>query len=90
MSIGNKVTASSEASYGQTAAIWILASNDQDPTVSYASIAHRLSLGDPDEARKLVAKHPELFRKGIPSSRLERVKEKFRASPPAWLRTYSS
>jgi hypothetical protein len=44
------------------AAIWILASNDERPEISYRGIRHRLRLADGLDLRRLVASRGELFR----------------------------
>jgi hypothetical protein len=68
--------------------VWILASIDQDPAMSYAGIRHRLGLGKDFNLRGLIAEHGELFRVGITEDALEKLKQKFRSKPnavPAWL-----
>ncbi len=60
-------------------AIWILASNDENPEISYAGLRRRLRFDDAVDERQLVAEHGELFRLTIPEARLGELKERFRA-----------
>ncbi len=69
-------------------ATWILASNDDNPEISYRSLRQRLDLSMDVDERRLVASHPELFRLHIPQTRLEQLKERYRLGKeiPLWLR----
>jgi hypothetical protein len=70
-------------------AIWILASNDENPEMSYVGLHNRLCLdGGVDEARRLVAEHRELFRLTVPDDRLAELKDNYLSgrSLPSWLR----
>jgi len=71
------------------AAIWILASNDERPEVSYRGLRFRLRLPDEVDERQLVARRGELFRLNIPESRLEELKARYREGSrlPSWLRS---
>jgi len=70
------------------AAIWILASNDERPEISYAGLRHRLHLPQGVDERQLVAQRGELFRLSIPSKRLDELKARYREGErvPSWLR----
>jgi hypothetical protein len=69
-------------------AIWILASNDERPEISYVGLRHRLRIVDGLDERRLVAERGELFRLSIPGSRLEELKSHYREGQrlPSWLR----
>ena len=58
-------------------AIWIMASNDENPEISYRGLQHRLALKGTAKVRKLVADHPELFRGRIPEGRLTDLKTRY-------------
>ncbi|HEX8196196.1 MAG TPA: hypothetical protein VF571_08410, partial [Pyrinomonadaceae bacterium] len=72
---------------GILSAIWILASNDENPIITYKSIAQRLDLPDSYDIKGLIKKRSELFRPRIPPWRLEEWKGKMRIGKnlPAWL-----
>lgn len=68
-------------------AIWILSCNDDNPIMTYKSIAHRLSLPEGFDVKAQVRGRPELFRPGILKSRLDHWKSEMRSgkSRPGWL-----
>lgn len=69
-------------------AIWILASNDENPIVTYEGIKYRLGLPDGYDVKSLIQSRGEMFRRGVPSRRLERWKLEMRANKhlPSWIR----
>jgi hypothetical protein len=69
-------------------AIWILASNDELPEMSYKGLYQRLHPAGHIDVHQLVADHRELFRLAIPTSRLKKIKESYHQGKqlPAWLR----
>lgn len=68
------------------AAIWIMASNDEVPIVTYKGIAFRLGI-DEAYARSLVASRPELFRLRVPTRRLREWKSTWtRGRGPSWVK----
>lgn len=73
---------------GLLSAIWILASNDENPIMTYKSICYRLDLPDSYNIKGLIKKRSELFRPGVPSWRLKEWKEKMLSgiSIPAWVK----
>lgn len=78
---------------GLLSAIWILASNDQNPIMTYRYIKLRLDLPENYDVKKLIQKRSELFRPGVPSWRLDEWKAKLLspgASLPAWVRVIGS
>jgi len=70
------------------AAMWILASNDENPLITYRSVNHRLNLSQDFDVRGLVRRHGELFRLGMPESRLKQWKDDMRVGKrlPSWIR----
>lgn len=70
------------------AAIWILASNDENALITYRGVQHRLNLSNDFDVPRLVRNHGELFRLGMPESRLQRWREDMRAGKrlPSWIR----
>ena len=74
--------------YAILTAVWILASNDEIPLITYRSIQHRLNLPHNFDIRTLILRHGELFRLGMPSSRLEKWKIEMRGGKrlPSWIR----
>lgn len=70
-------------------AMWILACLDNNPTMTYNSIRHRLNLPDTHDLQNIVYKHGELFRRRIPPRRLEGWKAEMLTNPssrPSWVR----
>jgi hypothetical protein len=69
-------------------AIWILASNDENPIMTYRSIKYRLGLPNAYDIKELVRKRAELFRRGIPVQRLKEWKDALLAGRhlPSWIR----
>lgn len=69
-------------------AIWILASNDDYPEISYQGLRQRLDLSLEMNERQLVGSHAELFRCRIPENRLDELKARYRLGKqiPSWLR----
>jgi hypothetical protein len=69
-------------------AIWILASNDENPLISYRGLVHRLGLPDGYDVKAIVASRPELFRPGATETRIEAWKSKMRIgrSLPGWVK----
>lgn len=69
-------------------AIWVMASNDENPMITYEGIRYRMGLPDSYDVRGLVRKKPELFRHGVSSSRLANWKNQMRIgkSLPSWIR----
>ena len=68
-------------------AIWILASNDDNPIITYSGLNHRLGLPEDYNVKMLVASRPELFRPRVPESRLKTWKDRMLSgkSIPGWL-----
>lgn len=73
--------------YGILSAIWILASKDENPIITYKSIRYRLGLPDSYDLEGLIKKHLELFRLKAPKHRVEQWKNQLREGKrrPAWL-----
>jgi len=69
-------------------AIWILASNDENPLISYKGIVYRLGLPADYDVKAVVASRPELFRPGATEARIEAWKVKMRTgrSLPGWVK----
>lgn len=67
------------------AAIWILASNDERPEISYMGLRHRLRLAGHVDERRLVADRGELFRLSIPESPRRAQNELSPGQPPSVL-----
>lgn len=70
-------------------ATWILASNDENPLMTYKSVIYRLDLPENYELKKLINSRGELFRRGVRSQRLEDWKFKMisnSSSRPSWMR----
>jgi hypothetical protein len=72
-------------------AIWILASNDDLPSITFRGIRQRLNLPDTFDVESLVRRHGELFRLKIPASWLEQWKAQMRAGQhmPSWIREHT-
>ncbi len=73
-------------------AIWILASNDENPLMTYRGLAHRLGLPKDCDMKATVASRPELFRPGATESRINAWKTDMRSGKrlPGWIKTLSS
>ena len=72
--------------------IWILASNDENPLVTYRGLAHRLDLPKEYDTRATVASRPELFRLGATDSRINGWKRDMRTGKrlPGWIKALGS
>lgn len=68
-------------------ATWILASNDQNEIMTYKGIIHRLGLKDDYDIKKLIQSRGDLFRKGVPTSRLDEWKKDMLEGQhrPSWI-----
>ena len=73
------------------AAVWILSCNDEIPEMSHQGIVSRLGLEDDKHLRVLLKRHTELFRHGIPASRLATRKNDLLNDQhlPGWLKEIS-
>jgi hypothetical protein len=67
--------------------IWIMSCNDDNPIMTYKSIAQRLNLPETYDVRTVVHSRPELFRPGILNSRLNAWKDLMRSGKgrPNWI-----
>jgi hypothetical protein len=73
--------------YGILSAIWILASNDENPIMLYGSIRFRLGLPDSFDIESLIKRHGELFRQRCPQIRLDTWKQSMQVEQrrPLWI-----
>lgn len=69
-------------------ATWILASNDENPSITYEGIKYRLNLPDDYDVRELISSRADLFRRGIPRQRLDKWKQEMLEGKhlPSWIR----
>jgi hypothetical protein len=69
-------------------AIWIMASNDQNPIMTYEGIRYRLNLPEDFNVKTLIKERGELFRQGIASHRLDLWKADMKSGKhlPSWIR----
>jgi hypothetical protein len=70
-------------------ATWILASNDENPLMTYKSIIYRLDLPKSYDINKLVKSRGELFRREVREDRLNDWKQQMIKSPKdrsSWIR----
>jgi hypothetical protein len=67
--------------------IWILASNDENPLITYKGLVHRLGLPENCDVKAVVASRPELFRPGATETRINAWKARMRAGRglPGWI-----
>jgi hypothetical protein len=75
--------------FGYLSAIWILASNDDNPLITYEGIRYRLNLPNDYDVQKLIRARAELFRHGVPQAVLDAWKDRLRAGEstlPSWIR----
>jgi hypothetical protein len=72
--------------------VWILASNDENNIITYASVRHRLGLAADFPLEDLVAARGDLFRRSVRPDRLESWKAAMRQGKhlPAWIRQMSA
>jgi hypothetical protein len=82
------ITTTDTDEFAVLAAMWILASNDDNPLITYRSVQDRLNLPESFDVRELVRRHGELFRLRMPPSRLDQWKSDMRAGRrlPSWLK----
>jgi hypothetical protein len=68
--------------------IWVLASQDENPLMTYQGIRIRLSLPDDYDVQNMVRRHVDLFREGMPSKILELWKVDMRDGRrlPPWIK----
>ncbi len=88
MSNKNEKDKKSPDEFDILSSVWILASNDENPIMTYKSILYRLGLDNDYEIKSLISEHGELFRRGIPLSRLDRWKKQMEeySKLPSWIR----
>ena len=69
-------------------AIWILASHDENPLITYTGLIHRLGLPANCDVKRIVASRPELFLPGATETRINSWKINLRAgkSLPGWIK----
>lgn len=69
-------------------ATWILASNDENEIITYEGIKNRLNLPKNFKIKELIQSRGELFRKGVPESRLRLWKDEMRTGHhlPSWIK----
>lgn len=69
-------------------ATWIMASNDENEMITYEGIKSRLNLPSNYNVKELIQSRGELFRKGVPESRLRDWKSEMRAGRhlPIWIK----
>ncbi len=69
-------------------ATWILASNDENEMITYQGIKSRLNLPSNYDVKEIIQSRGELFRKGVPESRLREWKNEMRAGHhlPIWIK----
>jgi hypothetical protein len=72
--------------------VWILASNDENPIITYESVRYRLGLASDYPVTELIRSRGELFRMGVPEWRLGEWKDEMSLgkSLPSWLREIES
>jgi hypothetical protein len=68
--------------------IWIIASIDENPLITYEGLKYRLGLPDSFDVKALVHSRSELFRKTTPQNRLDTWKTDMRSGNrlPSWIR----
>lgn len=68
--------------------IWILASNDENPIMTYEGISHRLGVNNTPRVKKLITAHQELFRLFVSPMQLDEWKGDMLKGDrlPGWLR----
>jgi hypothetical protein len=69
-------------------ATWILASNDENEMITYEGIKSRLNLPANYRLKELIQSRGELFRKGVPASRLREWKGEMHTGRhlPVWIK----
>jgi len=69
-------------------ATWIMASNDENEMITYEGIKSRLNLPANYNIKELIQSRGELFRKGVPASRLREWKDEMRTGRhlPMWVK----
>jgi hypothetical protein len=69
-------------------AAWVMACNDENSMITYESIRSRLNLSQSFDIKGLIHRRADLFRRTVPTSRLETWKHDMRAGKrsPAWIR----
>ncbi len=77
----------SDDELGLVSAIWILASNDENPLITYAGIRNRLGLCNDSYVKTIVQKRRELFRLGAPQDQVDAWKARLKEGKgmPSWL-----
>ena len=68
-------------------AVWIVACNDENSIMLYEDLRFRLGLPTDYDLKKLVLGRGEMFRRGVPSSRLEAWKKRVigKKNFPSWV-----
>src|ERR1700731_1701207 len=73
------------------AATWVCACNDENSIITFEGIRHRLNLGPSFDIKGLIQSRGDLFRRTVPSRRLEAWKHDMRSGKrlPDWKREIS-
>jgi len=74
--------------YDILCSIWIIASIDENPLITYEGLKYRLGLPDSFDVKSLVHSRSELFRKTTPQNRLDTWKNDMRNGNrlPSWIK----
>ena len=77
--------------YGFLSSVWILASNDENPIMTYEGISHRLGVNNTPLVRSIIVDHQELFRLYVSPIQLMDWKDDMRQGKrlPGWIREMS-
>lgn len=72
-------------------ATWVCACNDENSIITFESIRHRLNLSQSFDIKGLIQSRGDLFRRSVPSRRLEAWKQDMRSGKrrPSWIREIS-
>lgn len=85
----NVVKADEPDEFAILTATWILASNDENPLMTYKGINYRLDLKTDYDVKRLIKSRGELFRRGVQDFRLKEWKTEMLQSHmkrPLWIR----
>lgn len=74
----------------KVAAIWILASTDENPIITFKSVIERVGYENENEVLNVILKYRELFRHKAQTSQLDKLKNQWRSQQntdilPTWL-----
>lgn len=83
----NRIPVKEPDDFDILSAVWILSCNDENEIITFEGIKYRLNLPENYNIKALICSRGELFRRGVPSFRLEEWKKEMLSGLhiPSWI-----